>query len=150
MSKCPYCNHDIEDDADICPNCNESLKIQCPYCKEYISVNDKICPKCSTRLTKNYLFLLELATYLLLALYVLGSAIFCLTLIKYPDFWHRVFQKEDNVDGLYSLLLQSAVFFSVPSLIGIIVNRKRKFFITVIVIFIVLYLINVILMNVLV
>ena len=52
INKCPKCDSDIENNAEICPKCNFDLTTLCPYCKQKIRIYDRVCPFCETDLFK--------------------------------------------------------------------------------------------------
>ncbi|MBA2247015.1 MAG: zinc ribbon domain-containing protein [Chloroflexia bacterium] len=45
---CPSCNHFVEDDFQICPNCNTQLREACTSCERLIDLRWEICPYCGT------------------------------------------------------------------------------------------------------
>ena len=49
--KCKYCNIEIEQDAQFCPNCGKNLsKIsRCIKCGELLDRSDDFCPFCGTK-----------------------------------------------------------------------------------------------------
>ena len=46
---CPSCSHFVEDDFQICPNCNTQLREKCVSCERLIDLRWEICPYCGTR-----------------------------------------------------------------------------------------------------
>jgi RNA polymerase subunit RPABC4/transcription elongation factor Spt4 len=60
MKKCPNCKVDVNDNFDICWNCqysfvefkildNEDFRLVCPACNSEIDVDDDICPACHAK-----------------------------------------------------------------------------------------------------
>lgn len=61
MKKCPKCNADVNDNFDICWNCqysfveqrvlqNSDFELICPSCNAVVGENDHICPYCKNDL----------------------------------------------------------------------------------------------------
>ena len=129
MKKCPFCNHTIEDGADICPSCNNSLIITCPYCKQEIKAYDTVCPYCTTSLVKKdgYLFLIALILFIVWALANTAG----LFLIKlYPQI---LTLKDKDGDLLLpfaeyiNLCLKPIILIIVPYIIAIVRRTRVKF-----------------------
>lgn len=53
--KCKYCNADIEQDAQFCPNCGKNLSKfkKCIKCGELLDRGDDYCPFCGTKQTSD-------------------------------------------------------------------------------------------------
>lgn len=142
MLKCPFCNNEISGDADFCPYCNESLKTLCPFCKEEINVNDKVCPYCSTKLRNDSYSIFSKITYLLLFLNALLPYWFGKSIINNPNFWHAEISKKNGFEDMVSCFVGILVISSIPSIIGVISNYRKKFFCICIVIFIIFCIFN--------
>jgi RNA polymerase subunit RPABC4/transcription elongation factor Spt4 len=45
---CPKCQHYVEDDFRLCPNCQTSLREACPACARLVDLRWAVCPYCGT------------------------------------------------------------------------------------------------------
>lgn len=53
--KCVFCNHEIEDDAQFCPNCGKKLPQPkcCPHCGEQLDDDAQFCPNCGKKTSQS-------------------------------------------------------------------------------------------------
>ena len=142
MTRCPYCNSEISKEATQCEICGESLETQCPYCKEIININDKICPFCEGKLKKNPLSVIVKIIYILLFInamipFWLGNSI-----IDQPVFWHGMVEKSKDYNDLISAIINFALLSSVPSIVGILTNYRKRLCIISVFIFVLFSICN--------
>lgn len=43
---CPRCQHSVESDYILCPNCGQALRKQCEVCARTLEIDWRICPYC--------------------------------------------------------------------------------------------------------
>jgi RNA polymerase subunit RPABC4/transcription elongation factor Spt4 len=49
---CPSCQHSVESDYMVCPNCSENLKHTCHECHKEVRENWAVCPYCQSKQKK--------------------------------------------------------------------------------------------------
>ncbi len=52
QTKCLVCGNDTKPDWEVCPVCEEPLRLTCPKCGNDVEKNWKMCPKCKKELTQ--------------------------------------------------------------------------------------------------
>jgi hypothetical protein len=130
MSKvCPYCNTTIDETVQVCPSCNNDLAVQCPYCMQTIKAYDTVCPCCSTVLKPKDISKAFISITLVLnCLWILGNLIEIFLIISFPQMFAQPDSKSIEVfTDLLQISFGGLIVVSVPYIVSIIKNFKRKF-----------------------
>ena len=129
--RCPYCGAEVEEQDEICKNCNNNLVIQCPYCKQNIKAYEKVCPYCTSKLVKtSYLDYTNIIGAVFSAVWVIINLLFIILFYKHPDilnFKDKDGDSEMVMSKYVTCCLQFGVLVSVPYVINLIFKNRIKF-----------------------